>query len=70
MLKLAKNAMIQNENTDSDSLEVRKRVNYLSLRISGVYIGKLQSFSRLLALNGFYAWICNRSVMIYNRSGL
>jgi hypothetical protein len=50
MLKLAKNTMVLNKNTDSESIEVRKRVNYLSLRIPGVYIGKLPSFSRLLVI--------------------
>jgi hypothetical protein len=35
MLKLAKNAMIWRENTDSESIEVRKRVNTLVCAISG-----------------------------------
>jgi hypothetical protein len=46
MLKLAKNAMIWSKNTDSESIEVRKRVNYLCLRIPWVYIGWFQSSSR------------------------
>jgi hypothetical protein len=32
--------VIWSKNTDSESIEVRKRVNSLSLRIPGVYIGK------------------------------
>ena len=35
MLKLAKYAMVQSKNTDSESIEVRKRVNTLLCAISG-----------------------------------
>ena len=46
-----------------------KKSEYLGLGIPGVYIGRLQSSSRLLALNGFYVWICYRLAQICNCFG-
>jgi hypothetical protein len=69
MPKLAKNTVIWSKKSDSESIEMRKNSEYPCLRIPRVYIGRLQSSSRLLALNGFYVWICNRLAMICNRVG-